>query len=126
MRTGRADDPGASKTWTPVTMANATLIFALEIGMLAALCAWGFTAGSNAATKILLGIGAPVVAGALWWLFLAGGGPKVATPTGVQVALKLALFGAAALALYGSGQPLLAIVFAALSAVTVTVETATK
>jgi hypothetical protein len=113
-----------SQRWTPVTMPGAALMFALEMGMLVALCFWGFTIGGSVAIKILLGVGAPIIAGVLWWLFLAGGGPKYSVPTPVQVALKLALFAATALALYGAGHPALGLVFAALSVVAVTVETA--
>jgi hypothetical protein len=121
VQTGRAGDPN----WTPITMANAAVMFALEVGMLVALCFWGFTTGGNMAAKTLLGVGAPFIAGVLWWLFLAGGGPRYSTPTSVQVALKLALFGTAALALYGMGHPVLGIAFAALSAVAVAAEAAT-
>lgn len=60
-----------------------------------------------------------------WWLFLAGGGPRYSTPTSVQVALKLAIFGAAALALCGMGHPVLGITFAILSVLAVAVEAAT-
>src|SRR4051794_35156554 len=115
-----------SQRWTPGTMAGATLMFVLEMGMLVALCFWGFTIGGSRAEEILLGVGAPIIAGVLWWLFLAGGGPKSSVPVSVQVTLKLALFGATALALYGAGHLVLGLVFAALSVVAVTGETAGK
>jgi hypothetical protein len=112
--------------WTPVTMAGATLMFALEMGMLAALCFWGFTIGESVVVKILLGAGAPIIAGVLWWLFLAGGGPKYGAPAPVQVALKLALVAATALALYGAGHLVLGLTFAALAVPAVAVEAAAR
>lgn len=115
-----------SQRWTPVTMAGATLMFVLEMGMLAALCFWGFTIGGSRAIEILLGVGAPIIAGVLWWLFLAGGGPKYSVPLSVQVALKLALFWATALALYGAGHLVLGLAFAALAVLAVAAEAATN
>lgn len=112
----------ATRTWTPVTIANAALALALEIGLLVALCYWGFKTGDGVLAKILLGIGAPVLAGTVWGLFLAAGGPKFTLPVAAQVILKLAVFGTAAWGLYATGHTNLALVFAGLSALTVAVE----
>jgi hypothetical protein len=121
-----ATEPSASRTWTPFTIANAALAIALEVGLLAGLCFWGFTVDGNWLARTLLGMGAPIGAGLLWWLFLAAGGPKYSVPVAAQVALKLAIFGAGSLALYGSGLPAPGLVFAALSIVSVATEVGTR
>lgn len=46
--------------------ANLALAFLLELGILAALVYWGFSTGSTTLVKILLGIGAPLVAILVW------------------------------------------------------------
>src|SRR3954449_11603260 len=97
-----------------IKMANITLAFLLELCILGALGYWGFTAGSNTFTKIALGIGAPLLAAVFWGLFLA---PKSVVRVGEpwHLLLKIAVFGAAVVALFAAGQPglgwALAIVF---------------
>src|SRR6185437_7090428 len=93
---------------------NLALLFLLELCMLAALAFWGFHTGDSLIAKLALGIGAPLLAAILWGVFMA---PRAAIklPTPMHLALLLVIFGAAALALAVAGQPLLAIIFAALS-----------
>jgi Protein of unknown function (DUF2568) len=57
----------------------------------------------------VLGIGAPVVAAAVWGAFVA---PRARwpVPAGVRVVIELVLFGVAAAALAAAGQPLAAVV----------------
>lgn len=117
--------PGDRK-WTPVTITNAGLGLLLEIALLVALGYWGFSTGEGWLVKVLLGIGAPVGAGVVWGLFLAAGGPKFSLPTPVRVVLKLVVFGVGALALYATGHPVLGLVFAVLSVITVVVENLAK
>src|SRR3954471_3418972 len=97
-----------------IKMANITLAFLLELCMLGALGYWGFTTGGDTIMKITLGIGAPLLAAAVWGIFLA---PKAAVKVGEpwHLLLKIAVFGAAVAALFAAGQPglgwALAIVF---------------
>ncbi|WP_051711151.1 YrdB family protein [Streptomyces sp. NRRL S-350] len=124
----RIDRPGpvGQRQWTPVTAGNAGLAFGLELAMLAALCYWGFKTGSTLATRLLLGIGAPALAAAVWGLFLAAGGPRYRLPVAAEIVLKLLVLGTAALALYATGRTTLAVVYGALVAVSVAVEYSTR
>lgn len=114
--------PVRDRKWTPLTAANAGLAFALELGLLAALCYWGFRTGGGMVAEVALGLGTPVLAAVVWGLFLAAGGPKYPIPPLAQLVLKLALFGLAGWALLGSGHPVLGLVFAGLAVVSVAVE----
>lgn len=93
-----------------VKNANLALAFVLELCMLAALCYWGFVAGQGTLQKLLLGLGAPLVVAVIWGLFAA---PKATWPLpGAGLfALKALLFGSAAVALWATGRPALALVF---------------
>jgi hypothetical protein len=44
--------------------------FGLELAALAALAYWGFKTMDGTAAKILFGLGAPLLAGVLWGLFV--------------------------------------------------------
>ncbi|OLF08352.1 hypothetical protein BLA60_23270 [Actinophytocola xinjiangensis] len=94
-----------------VRWSNDILAFVLELGALGALCYWGFATGSTVLTKLLLGLGAPLLAAVAWGLFAA---PKAtfAVPLVAVLVVKAAVFGAAALALYVRGHRTLAIGFA--------------
>jgi multisubunit Na+/H+ antiporter MnhB subunit len=76
-------------------------------GPLAALAFWGFTTPDGALLKILLGVGAPVLAAVVWGTFLS---PRasVRVPGPLLVILEMALFAVAAIALNAAGQPTLA------------------
>jgi Protein of unknown function (DUF2568) len=95
---------------------NLGIAFLLELCMLAALAYWGFQTGSSLFLKIVLGIGAPVLAVVIWARFMA---PKSQTRlTGSSyLVLKLILFGAAAMALAAAGQTTLAIIFAVVAVI---------
>ena len=88
-----------------------TIRFLCELGMLAGLAYWGFRVGDGGGAW-LLGIGAPVLAAAIWGAFVA---PKASWPVPVPVRLviELVLFGAAVAALAAAGQPVLAATLAA-------------
>jgi Protein of unknown function (DUF2568) len=92
------------------------LRFLCELAMLAALAWWGFGVGDGAGAW-LLGIGAPLLAAAVWGGFVA---PKARWPVPgpVRVAIELVLFAAAAAALAAAGQPLAAAVLGAAGLVT--------
>jgi hypothetical protein len=98
---------------------NLALLFLLELCMLAALAFWGFHTGDSLVAKLALGIGAPLLAAIVWGILMA---PRAAIrlPTLAHLALFVVIFGAATLALAVAGQPLLAIIFAALSALSKT------
>src|SRR5688572_14136982 len=83
----KPNSPLATRKWTPLTIANAGLALVLEIGLIAALCFWGLRTGDGALMKVLLGVGAPVLAGTVWGLFLAAGGPKYTLPPVAYVVL---------------------------------------
>ena len=54
-------------------VANEGLAFLLELMMLAVLAWWGATIGSGVAARVLLGIGVPIAAAAIWGVFAAPG-----------------------------------------------------
>ena len=84
--------------------------FGLELAALAALGYWGFETGDGTVTKVVLGLGAPILAAVLWGLFVS---PKARFQSPVLKAVfEFAVFVAAVLALLGAGQPGLAIAFA--------------
>jgi hypothetical protein len=91
--------------------ANLGLRFLLELCMLAALAYWGFTTGSGTLRHVLLGIGAPLLAGIYWGLFIS---PRARFPLAlpIKLILEIIVFALAIAALYSAGQHLLAIIFA--------------
>ena len=86
--------------------------FGLELAALVALGYWGFTTGGTV-VRIVLGIGAPLLAAVLWGLFVS---PKAKYGNEVlRAAFEIVVFGGAALALADSGHTGLAIAFAAVA-----------
>lgn len=94
---------------------NLTLAFLLELCALAALGYWGFRVGGGPVSKLVLGLGAPLVAAVLWGLFAAPRAP-VSIPF-ARLGVQLAVFGSAAVALYATAHPALAVTFVILVAV---------
>jgi Protein of unknown function (DUF2568) len=96
---------------TIIKNANLALAFLLELGVLAALGYWGFQTGQGTIAKIGLGIGAPVLAVVVWWLF---GAPQAMWHlNGIfRLLLEVIFFGSAAVALYAAGQHVLGLAFA--------------
>lgn len=93
--------------------ANLALAFALELCVLAALGYWGFRTGEGALMKVVLGVGAPLLAAVVWGIFGSPNAPiKAVGPW--RIALVLVWFGVAAVALALVGQPKLALIFALL------------
>ena len=90
-----------------IRAANLGLRFLLELASLAALAAWGF----HSAGSLVLGIGAPLAAALVWWLFIAPRA-RFPVPLAVRVVLELAVFGAAVVALSAAGWQVLALVMA--------------
>jgi hypothetical protein len=91
--------------WTWLTVA-----FLSELAALAALAAWGWSVPGTTAPRVLLAIGAPLVAAVLWGLFAAPSAPVGITALAVVV--KIGVFGTAALALLAIGRPQLAVALA--------------
>jgi hypothetical protein len=99
---------------TPVHVVNEGLAFFMELAGLALLAWWGWSTGQNTALRILLAVGAPVVAATVWGLFAA---PKAtfAVPLAVVLLVKALFFGSAAAALYTLDRTQPALVFAAVA-----------
>jgi Protein of unknown function (DUF2568) len=98
-----------------VREANLALRFLLELSALAAVGYWGWQAGDGVA-RWALAAGAVTAVAATWALFVS---PKatfdVARP--LRLAIELAVWVAAGAALYGAGQPRLAVAFVAVAVV---------
>ena len=93
---------------------NLGLAFVLELCVVAALAYWGFQVGDGVLVKLILGIGAPLVAIVLWGRFMA---PRSTTRLtgGAYLAMKFIVFGAGVVALASIGQVTLAIILAVVS-----------
>jgi hypothetical protein len=93
-----------------IKSANLALRFLLELGVLGALGYWGFRTGDGTLMKLILGLGAPILAAVVWGTFVA---PKAAVTLSAPLHLlvELAVFGLATLALYRAGQTNLAAAF---------------
>jgi len=89
------------------------LAFALELAMLAAFAYWGFHTGGSALARLLLGIGVPLLVAVIWGVFMA---PKSTRRLqgAAYLAVKVVLFGLAAVALVAAGQSLAGIALAAI------------
>jgi hypothetical protein len=86
------------------------LRFGLELAAIVALAWWGFETGGSTAVKIVLGVGAPLLATGIWGVFVS---PKAAYGRpALRVVFETAVFGAAVLALADIGRTGLAIAFA--------------
>lgn len=95
---------------------NLVVRFLLELCAFGALGYWGFVVGGNVFVKMLLGIGAPLLAAVVWGLFVS---PKAAVPLGLPLRLvpEALVFGSAAGALYATRHPVLAVALLILAAV---------
>ncbi|PRX46087.1 uncharacterized protein DUF2568 [Prauserella shujinwangii] len=100
-------------TGTGARWANDILAFLLELAALGALAYWGFTLGAPVAVRIAAGAGAPALAATVWGLFAAPRA-RFPLPTAGVLAVKALVFGAATIALFAAGAPVLAVVFAVL------------
>ncbi|MFC9283739.1 YrdB family protein [Streptomyces collinus] len=104
----------------PWYVANELLAFLIEIVALGLLCWWGFTASGDVGVSVLLGVGTPAVAALLWGLLAAPRAPFRPPLPGVLLVKGLVL-GGGALALYGVGHPVGAVVVAVVTLANVTV-----
>ncbi|MGE7602496.1 YrdB family protein [Peribacillus sp. NPDC097675] len=92
---------------------NITLRFILEVCALGFLTYWGFQSSQGILMKLVLGIGSPLLIAIIWGVF---GSPAAPIPVQgiLRTLLELLIFGLATLALYSSGKPTLAIIYAIL------------
>ena len=90
--------------------ANLALRFLLELCALGALGYWGFKTGNGTIMKIVLGIGAPLVAAVVWGTFVSPQAP-VQLPGLLVLVLQVLVFGSAAAGLVATGHRTLARVF---------------
>ena len=90
---------------------NEGLAFLLELLALGGLAWWGADTGGGLAASILLGAGAPVVAAVAWGLFAAPRA-RVRLPLAGVLAVKVIVFGLAAVAVAAIGRLGIAIAFA--------------
>ncbi|WP_448810859.1 YrdB family protein [Agromyces bauzanensis] len=95
---------------------NDVLRFFLELFAFVSLGIWGFVAFPLPWPGVLVGIGAPLVAILLWALFVS---PKAVFRIDVfgKALVEIAVFSAAAIGWWMLGQPVVAIVFAIVAAV---------
>jgi Protein of unknown function (DUF2568) len=98
---------------------NRALAFFLELCMLASLLYWGFQIGQGLIAKIALALGASIVVIVLWAIW---GAPRSARRLkgAWQFVFRAVIFCLTALALWSAAQPILAIIFALLVALTLT------
>jgi hypothetical protein len=99
-------------------IANLTVAFLLEVAMLVAFAVWGFSLDVPVAVRVLVGVGLPVLAAALWGAVLAPRSSRRLRMPWIAL-VKLALFFAAALALAASAHPALGLLLASTAAVSV-------
>ncbi len=87
-----------------VKAANLAVRFVLELCALAALSYWGFRTDQGTLIRWGLGIGAPLLAAAVWGTFVA---PRALKPLSgaAHLAVEIAVFGCATLALVLADRP---------------------
>ncbi|MFC8624005.1 YrdB family protein [Streptomyces anulatus] len=103
-------DPQAlrQRPWFAV---NEVLAFLLELVAIGCLAWWGFTAVDGVLVSVLLGLGVPAAAATLWGLFAAPRA-RFRPPLAGVLAVKVLVLGGSAAAVYGTGHPVVAGVFA--------------
>ncbi|MCM3655778.1 YrdB family protein [Agromyces mediolanus] len=106
----------APSTAQPKIGFNDLLRFVLELFAIVTLGIFGFTAFPLPWPGVLIGIGAPLFAILLWALFRS---PKAvfAVDPFVKALVEIAVFSSAAIAWWLMGQPIVAIAFAVVAAV---------
>lgn len=99
-----------------VKSANLALRFLLELGALAAFAYWGWQTGSGAGTRLILAVALPVIAAAIWGQFIAPKAPRrLEDPA--RMAVEIAFFGAATVAVGSAGAATAGAMFGAAAAV---------
>lgn len=95
---------------------NLVFRFILELVVLVALFLWGVSTSGELLVQVVMGLGAPAVAIAVWGLLVA---PKASRrlPDPQRLAVEIVVFGAGVLAFVARGDWLLAVLLAAAAAV---------
>ena len=99
-----------------VASSNLALRFVLELGALAALGYAGFQSDRGMLLRVLVGVGAPVLAGVLWSMFVAPAAQS-RLPDPWRVIPEFTVFGSAAAGLALAGHPTLGGAFATMTIV---------
>ncbi len=94
---------------------NLALRSLMETGIVAAFAYWGFHTGQALGTKVLFGVGAPLVGFGVWGTVDFHRSGKLSEP--LRLIEELIISGLAAVALYTSGQHVLGWTLGALSIV---------
>jgi len=92
---------------------NLALRGLMEFGVVVGMGYWGFHAGHNTTTKVLLGIGAPIIGFGFWGAVDFRNAGTIAEP--LRLVQELAISGLAALALYSTGAHLWGVMLAFVS-----------
>lgn len=92
---------------------NLLVRFLLELGTLAAVAYWSFQTRSDWFTKLLFGIGLPLLIAVTWGLIMSPKAPYRLRGIPFTI-MDFVLLGSGAAALYASGQTTLAWIFAAM------------
>ena len=95
---------------------NDILRFVLELFAFVTLGIWGFVAWPLPWPGVLIGLGAPALAILVWALFRSPRAVFRLDPFGKAV-VEIAVFGAAALAWWDLGQPVVAAIFAVVATI---------
>jgi hypothetical protein len=95
---------------------NDVLRFLLELFAFVSLGVWGFLAWPLPWPGVLIGIAAPAIAIVLWALFRSPRAVFRLDPFGKAV-VEISVFGAAALAWWDLGQPVVALIFAVVATI---------
>ena len=95
---------------------NLGLRFILEVAVLVALAIWGFGSSDSLIVQLLLGLGVPVLAMAVWGAFIS---PKASRRLDdpVRVGIEVVIFGLGTVALVAAGLPLPGLLLAAAAAI---------
>ncbi|MFJ7251541.1 YrdB family protein [Streptomyces sp. NPDC098085] len=101
----------AAPAGRPWFMANELLAFAVELAALIALGRWGFLTGDGTADRLLLGLGTPAVAIAVWWMFAAPRA-RFRPPLAGVLLVKAVVLGGGVYAVHAVGHPVAAVFFA--------------
>lgn len=102
---------GSNEPLAGIKATNLAISFLLELVALVAFGYWGFTVGPNPIVQWVVGLGLPIAVVVVWGTLLAPRA-RVKLPRPVNFALRLLVFGLAALALGAAGQVLPAWIFA--------------
>jgi hypothetical protein len=99
-----------------VASSNLVIRFGLELASLGALGYAGFQTDRGRLLRVMIGIGAPLLAAALWSMLVApAASTRLADPW--RLVPEFAVFGSAAVALMLAGHPTLGTIFGAMTIV---------